>query len=140
MHDLHIGDFYKDAAHILLLLYRRFPTKTTLYIEDICGPDTIDEFGLHSPRHVACFSAAIWLAEEVFFRFSTPIRQEALEEAVLSLDALIFLTGTTDPGLQLPTRILQLESIVSKKDSTELGNFFLSQFVVFASRQLRAPD
>ena len=42
MSDLHIDDFYHDAGLILALLYAVFPRKTTLYVEDISGPDTPD--------------------------------------------------------------------------------------------------
>lgn len=56
MADLHIDDFYRDAALILLRLYRTFPRKTILYVDDISGPDTPDEFGLHSERFQSCFS------------------------------------------------------------------------------------
>lgn len=82
--DLHIDDFCKDLAKILLLLYRRFPVKTALYVEDISGPDTPDEFGLHSPRFEACFNALLWLKESDYIWFSDTVKQEAVEEATLS--------------------------------------------------------
>jgi hypothetical protein len=61
MLDVHIDDFFKDCAVILLHGFKYFPTKQVLYVEDICGPDEADEFGLHSPRHLAGFGAIIWL-------------------------------------------------------------------------------
>lgn len=97
MHDLHIGDFYKDVAGILITLYMRFPQKSTLYIEDINGPDTPDEFGLHSPRHLSCFSAALWLAEEGYLRFTQTIHQDALDEVVLTQAAFLFFSSPDDP-------------------------------------------
>ncbi len=82
--NLHIDDFCKDTAKIMLVLYKRFPVKTTLYVEDISGPDNPDEFGLHSPRFAACFSAMVWLREADYISYGGTIRQEAVEEAVLS--------------------------------------------------------
>ena len=48
--DLHIDDFYKDAAKGLLMLYQAFPKKTTLYMDDLIGYIPPDEFGLPSDR------------------------------------------------------------------------------------------
>lgn len=84
MADLHIADFYKDVARIFLQLYASFPRKIILYAEDICGPDTPDEFGLPSPRFLSCFSTMVWLTEAGYLYFETNIRQEALDQAVLS--------------------------------------------------------
>ena len=78
MADLHIEDFYRDVAKIFLNLYALFPRKTILYVEDICGPDQPDEFGLHNPRFQAGFSAMVWLAEHGYIHFQETIRQEAL--------------------------------------------------------------
>lgn len=91
--DLHIDDFCKDTAKILLSLFRRFPVKTTLYVEDIAGADTPDEFGLHSPRFEAGFSAMIWLQEADYIQYSSPVNQEAVEEAVLSHRGFTLLAG-----------------------------------------------
>lgn len=134
MHDLHIGDFCKDAAGILILLYRRFPQKTTLYIEDIIGPDTPDEFGLHSPRHMACFGTAVWLAEENLFRFGQPIKQEALDEVVLSAEALLHFSATEENSDSRSSRINLLEDILLSKDSTRLNNYLLQQLALFKQR------
>jgi len=92
MTDIHIDDFYKDSARILLQLYRYFPQPSQLYVEDISGPDEPDEFGLHSNRHSACFSTMIWLAESGFIRYVDTIRHEALDQAVLTQKAFTLLT------------------------------------------------
>lgn len=84
MSDIHIDDFYKDAARVLTQLYGSFPRKSILYVEDIAGPDTPDEFGLHSERHQACFSTMIWLAEASYLSYGETIRQEALDQTCLS--------------------------------------------------------
>jgi hypothetical protein len=82
--DLHIEDFHKDCVRILSALYQSFPRPLTLYVEDISGPDRVDEFGLHSPRHEACLAAMLWLAEEGWIRYADVIRREAIDQAVLT--------------------------------------------------------
>ena len=82
--DLHIDDFYKDIAKVLNHLYQSFPRKTTLYVEDIAGFEEPDEFGLHSNRYLACLGAMIWLAGEGYIRFESELRQEAVDQAVLT--------------------------------------------------------
>lgn len=93
MSDLHIDDFYRDAAKILATLYGQFPRKITLYVEDICGPDTPDEFGLHSPRHQSCFHTMMWLGSSDYLSYEQAVRQEALDQAVLSHRGLLVLSS-----------------------------------------------
>jgi hypothetical protein len=92
MADLHIEDFYRDTALILTRLFNSFPVPTILYVDDVCGPDSPDEFGLPSARSTACFSTMLWLAEHDFLRYVTTIRQEALDQAVLSQRGFLLLT------------------------------------------------
>lgn len=96
MADLHIDDFYRDVAKILVRLYAMFPRKITLYVEDISGPDDPDEFGLHHPRFQSCFSTMVWLAEHGYLLFESSIRQEALDQVVLSQKAFLVLTSVSD--------------------------------------------
>ena len=101
MADIHIDDFYKDTGLILVHLYNLFPRKGNVFAEDIAGPDTPDEFGLHSPRHMACFGAMLWLAEEGFLRYVDTIGQDAIDQAVLTQKAFIRLSARSDdPQLQ----------------------------------------
>jgi hypothetical protein len=93
MADLHLDDFYGDVARSLLTLLQTFPRPHTLFVEDICGPDEPDEFGLHSKRHQACFAALLWLAEEGYLRHAGPVRQEAIDQAVLSSRTLLLLNA-----------------------------------------------
>ncbi|RBW49858.1 hypothetical protein [Marinobacter sp. F3R11] len=93
MADIHVEEFYKDAAVALVQLYNAFPRRVNLFVEDIAGPDEPDEFGLHSKRHMACFGALLWLAEEGFLRYVDTIRQEALDQAVLTQEAFIRLSS-----------------------------------------------
>lgn len=95
MSDIHIDDFYRDTARILVALYNQFPRKTTLYVEDVAGPDKPDEFGLHSPRHLACLHTILWLAQSDYVRYETLIRQEAVDQIVLSHKGFLLLTSLT---------------------------------------------
>lgn len=96
MADLHIDDFYRDVARIFLRLYAVFPKKIVLYVEDISGPDEPDEFGLHHPRFQACFSAMVWLAEHGYLSFEANVRQEALDQVVLSQKAFLLLSSRSN--------------------------------------------
>lgn len=113
MSDLHIDDFCKDSAKILLALYAKFPQKIILYVEDIAGPDEPDEFGLHSPRHQACFSTMLWLAETDYISYVQTIRQEALESATLTHRGFTFLTSR-DTGDLLHTSSAHPEPRIEK--------------------------
>jgi hypothetical protein len=84
MSDIHIDDFFKDAALTLNRLYLSFPRPIAVFVEDICGPVTTDEFGIPGDRFVACFATFLWLAEESFLRYADTIRQEAIDQAVLT--------------------------------------------------------
>jgi len=91
MADLNVLDFYKDTAKILLQLHRSFPRKAEVYVEDMIGADHVDEFGLHSKRHESCFGAMLWLSDEGYLRFQSTIRQEAIDQAVLTAKAIVLL-------------------------------------------------
>ncbi len=96
MADIHIDDFYRDVAKIFTRLYVIFPRKTALYVEDISGPDNPDEFGLHHPRFEACFSTMVWLADNGYVQYADTIRQEALDQAVLSRKAFLILASRSE--------------------------------------------
>lgn len=136
MADIHIDDFYKDVALIWLRLYSQFPRKIILYVDDICGPDEPDEFGLHSERWLACFSAMIWLAEQGYLRFDQPIRQEAIDQAVLTEAGFLMLSsrsalnlGEPEPEISLPpsvieeshSNIMQLRRVLKTGSSIMIG-------------------
>jgi hypothetical protein len=93
MADIHVEEFYKDVAVALVQLYSVFPRRMNLFVEDIAGPDEPDEFGLHSNRHMACFGALLWLEEEGLLRYIDTIRQEALDQAVLTHKAFVRLSA-----------------------------------------------
>lgn len=91
MIDVNVDDFYQDTCKILLSLYQQFPLKVSLYVEDICGPDEIDEFGLHSPRYLSCVAAIEWLHDEGFIRYSSIVHQESAEQCTLTQKAFSYL-------------------------------------------------
>lgn len=98
--DIHIDDFYRDTAKALVLLYNHFPRAMTLYVEDVSGPDTPDEFGLHSKRHESCLSALLWLGTAGYLNYSSLVRREAIEEATLSHRAFILLNSAVHNATQ----------------------------------------
>lgn len=144
MSGIHIDEFYADAAHILVSLYGVFPRPVTLFAEDICGPDEPDEYGVHSHRYLACFATLIWLGEEGYIRYQDTIRQDAVDQAVLSgtcFSALLShspmqVSTQADFGAQdrtLPpsvaaeqsTLIYQLETAIKSKSSNQIKTAFL---------------
>lgn len=92
MADIHIDDFYFDIGLTLSRLYASFPKRCTIYVEDICGPDSPDEFGLHSDRFLSCFSALLWLKDQGYIDFESTIRQEAIDQAVLTQKSFLILS------------------------------------------------
>lgn len=128
MYDLNVDDFCKDASVIFLSLFQQFPKPITLYVEDICGPDIPDEFGLHSPRHLACFSAIIWLKEEGFIRSGQAVRQEAFEEVVLSQASFLYFASLDALNEQENyTRIKRLHETLHSDSSESLKSLLLLQ-------------
>ncbi|MEN9465897.1 MAG: hypothetical protein RL217_2078 [Pseudomonadota bacterium] len=125
MLDVHINDFWKDCAAILLSGLRHFPRQQTLYIEDISGPDDMDEFGLHSPRHLAALGAVQWLKDEGFIRFSHFDKQESVDEFVLCAKAFSRLLQQQDGSALFQT----LEYAFLQKDSAWLERL-MQQFLL----------
>jgi hypothetical protein len=82
--DIHIDDFFRDAAKALNRLYSSFPRKVPVFVEEIAGTVTTDEFGVPGDRYVACFGTLVWLAEEGYLRYDDTIRMEAIDQAVLT--------------------------------------------------------
>lgn len=84
MSDIHIDDFFKDAAKTLARLYLTFPRKAVVLVEEIAGQVTTDEFGVPGTRFLSCFGTLLWLAEEGYLRYDEAIRMEAIDQAVLT--------------------------------------------------------
>ncbi len=125
MADIHIADFHRDCANILVNLYRSFPRKIHLYVDDIAGHDEPDEFGLPSPRHQSCFATMIWLAEAGYIQYATTIRQEALDQACLThLGFLLLSSIRPQPGKlalkseEYPENVHKIPGYNGKKEKT----------------------
>jgi hypothetical protein len=138
MAGIHIDEFYADAAHTIVGLYSVFPRPVTLFAEDICGPDEPDEYGVHSHRYMACFATFQWLGEEGYIRFADTIRQDAVDQAVLSgrcfaaqlsqsPNAELNDDSTLPPSIQIERAsvIYQLEEAVKSKSSTQIRTAFM---------------
>lgn len=126
MLDVHIDDFWKDCAAILISGMRVFPRTQTLYIEDISGPDDVDEYGLHSQRHLSALGAVQWLKDENFIRFSVFDRQESIDDFTLTSKAfsrLIALDDNNTPVFQI------LEEALLQADTTWLGRL-VKQYIL----------
>lgn len=131
MGDIHIYDFYRDVGIALSKLYSVFPRPYTLYVEDLCGPDVPDEFGLHSDRHMSALSALMWLADEGFIKFDSLIQNEAVDQAVLThkgFRALAAQYKDPDPDPDLPpsireqrtSSVFQLRHALKERSSIEI--------------------
>ncbi|GLS26325.1 hypothetical protein [Marinibactrum halimedae] len=143
MSDIHIVDFHKDMAAILTQLFRTFPRKTILYVEDISGPDMPDEFGLHGDRHQACFGTMLWLAQSGYLWYESTISQEALDQVTLThmgftlLNARATYAIEDDLSEELPpsvqavqqTNVEHLRSALKSGSSTELSRVIQSLMI-----------
>lgn len=129
MFDVHIDDFFKDCAVILLHGFKYFPAKQTLYVEDICGPDEMDEFGLRSPRHLAAFGTIIWLKEEGYIRFNETDRQESVDEFVLTSKAFTRLLHL-DPNDPSTSLVQKIEFARLQGDSSSIARLIQMHFLL----------
>lgn len=100
--DLHIDDFYQDAALGLVMLYQSFPRPLTLYLDDMVGILPPDEVGLPHPRQQQCLATLLWLAGEGYIRHLGPLGYTALDQAELTEKAFVRLSCSQHPFNQLP--------------------------------------
>ena len=132
MRDLHLHDFYRDCARILLLLLSTFPQRAPLYVEDLIDPEPADEFGLPSRRHTSAFAAMLWLAEEGWLRFHETIRQDGIERAVLTRTAFVALFAVdANPAHDGTPLAAALEAAVRQGSSSKIQTLMerlLSEF------------
>lgn len=135
MIDVNIDDFYHDVAVTLLSLYQRFPQKISLYIEDVCGPDEIDEFGLHSPRYLSCLAAINWLQDEGYIRYLDIIKQDTAEACTLTQKAFVKLVkpqlslDASSVERQQSTLANQLYLAVQERSSIDIRNLIEAHFL-----------
>ncbi|MBS7325358.1 MAG: hypothetical protein KIG85_01890 [Thiopseudomonas sp.] len=95
--DLHIDDFYRDAAQGLVMLYQSFPRPLTLYMDDFVGILPPDEVGLPHPRQQQCLSTLLWLASEGYLRHHGTLGYTAVDQAELSEKAFVRLSSCLQP-------------------------------------------
>ena len=127
MNELHIDDFYKDCAVILLRLYRTFPKKTSIYTGDLCGFEETDEIGQYSSRFQACFATLVWLEEEDYIKHQGIIGQEAIELATLTQKSFTALSGSPfslgdSDKTNSNNRAQQLHYFINNGSSTQINN------------------
>lgn len=145
MSDINVDDFFKDAAKVLNQLYGMFPRRHTVFVEDICGFQEPDEFGMPTDRHLACLGTLLWLGEEGFLRYEDVIRQEAIDLAVLTgkcFTALCSRTTFERAEETLPesvrtersTHIYQLRDALSTKSSATVRAAMLELMSIMDAR------
>lgn len=117
MADIHIDDFCRDVALALVTLYNAFPRRHTIYVEDISGPDEVDEVGLHSVRFQSCLGAMLWLADEGYIRYETLVYREGVDQAVLTEKAFVRLSAASDVRFDDPIDPSLPESLLTAKMS-----------------------
>ncbi len=99
MLDIHIDDFCKDSALVLKTLYCAFPRRSDVFVEDMMGPDELDEFGMHSRRHQSCLASMLWLADEGLIKYNGLIQLEGIDQAVLTNRAFSLLCSAVPRNL-----------------------------------------
>lgn len=121
MADLHIDDFYFDIGLTLSRLYSSFPKRSTIYVADISGPDQPDEFGLSSDRFLSGFSAMLWLRDQGYILFESTIRQEAIDQAVLTEKSFLILANQANISLNEELDIESLPNSVAERAITNIN-------------------
>lgn len=121
MADINIENFYKHLAKILSILYASFPSKAAVYVDDVAGIDEPDEYGLHSPHYTAGFYAMLWLADEDYLRYADTIRQDGIDQAVLTHKAFLKLTQVAEPIYKATVYQTDETNIVSIVQPEELS-------------------
>ncbi len=120
MLDIHITEFYTDIGKIFFRLYKQFPRQISLWVDEICGPDTPDDYGLHSDRYMACYSAFVWLKDEGYIRYGDVERQDAFNHCCLTEKGYALLAGI-DELLQSESRSIdKIAQALKEKSSTQM--------------------
>jgi hypothetical protein len=121
MSDIHIEEFYHDIGLILSRLYSSFPRPANIYVQDIAGTHPADEFGLHSDRHMSCFSAMIWLKKQGYIDFESTMKQEAIDQAVLTQKSFLTLSNQASISLDEPIDLENLPPYAAKNAITNIA-------------------
>lgn len=121
MGDIHIEEFYHDIGLILSRLYASFPRRTTIYVIDISGEDEADEFGLHSERYLSCFSAMVWLKDQGYIDFYSTIKQDAVDQAVLTQKSFLILSNQASVIIGDEPDLENLSPYIAQKSITNVN-------------------
>ena len=122
MTDLNVDDFFKDAARTLVSLYGVFPRRHAIFVDDVYATEEPDEFGLHSERYQACFGTLLWLGDENYLRFKDTIKDEAIDQAILTGRCFTLLSSPVGP-LASPS---DLPDLVRLEHSTHIHRIKLA--------------
>ena len=119
MTDINIDDFFKDSAKVLVQLYSVFPRRHSVFVDDISGAEETDEFGMHGERYLSCFGAMLWLGEEGYLRYEDTVRQDSIDQAVLTARCCEVLT-TPAPNHE-PIDVTNMPDSVRLEQSTTIS-------------------
>ena len=136
MYDIHIEEFYRDCARVMLQLYQSFPRKSSVFVEDISGPDMPDEYGIHSDRFQSCFGAMLWLESEGYLVYEALVRQEAIDQACLTSQGLRLMNqvsdlsdlALTDTSFHQVPNVDVIRHVMKKGTSTQLARLIIHLF------------
>ena len=103
-------------------MYEAFPSKSPLYVDVVAGVDDPDEYGLHSPDYTDGFFAMLWLADEQYIRYMDTIRQDGVDQAVLTHKAFLKLTQVSDPIYQATVYQTDDSHVVGTTQTEEAGS------------------
>jgi hypothetical protein len=126
----HIDDFFYITSEVMCELYRAFPVRHILLVEDLSGPINWDITGLPDRKSRACFETLIWLAEHDLLAYrSVEPRDIGIEGAVLTQKAFVLLTGalTWEEGVSM-SRIEALWDARSRRAYGDLGTIVKDMF------------
>ncbi|MFT6754300.1 MAG: hypothetical protein ACJA2O_004504 [Candidatus Azotimanducaceae bacterium] len=121
MADINIENFYRHIAKILAILYENFPIKSAMYVDEVAGIDEPDEYGLHSAHYTAGFYALIWLSDEGYLRYSDEIRQDGIDQAIMTHKAFLRLSEIAEPIYVDPNLHLERQKVVALQATQELS-------------------
>ena len=113
----------------------------TIFVDDVYQAEEPDEFGMHSDRYRACFGALLWLGEEHYLRFEASIKDEAIDQAILTARCFTLLSSPIDPTvadskqepgdlpelvrLEHATHVHRIKSAIRHRSSIELRKAML---------------
>lgn len=123
-----VPEYFIDQSAMLCQLWQAFPQPCSLWVVDFTDDLELDEFGLHSPRHLRCLGCMQWLASEGWIRYQDQERELGVNQVVLTQKALLSLLQPVD-GLTLMEQIQAQRPLLPNEDAQaklqQLGMRFL---------------